>query len=242
MLVLGLATSLQAQSIPAYQPQPWARWDSSDWLAVGAVAGVSAGSFLVEEQVRVAFQQHRSGVSDVLERVGFWYGTPLFTVPATLLTLGAGEILNDPDVSDTGVLMSQLLLSALFVQQPIRITVGRARPLTGEGHWSFRPFTLGNDYASFVSGHSWSAFGISNIVARQIDQAWASVTLYTLATITALSRLYSDNHWLTDVVLGSVIGYAISTELWNRRHEDSVSPEAALQAPSRRWLMISFPL
>ncbi|UCF20724.1 MAG: phosphatase PAP2 family protein [Gemmatimonadota bacterium] len=200
------------------------------------------GSFLVEEQVREAFQENRNGVADVLERVGWWYGTPLFTVPATLLTLGAGELFNDSEVTDTGVLMSQLLLSLLFVQQPIRITVGRARPYTNEGHWSFRPFTVGKEYASFPSGHSWGAFGISNIVARQIDQTWASVTLYTLATITALSRLYADAHWLTDVVLGSVVGYVVSTALWNRRHDDDSSLEFALEAPVQRWLVISLDL
>jgi len=240
VLSLGGGTCLHAQHLPETGPR--AAWETADWLAVGAVAGATTSSFLLEEKVRAAFQENRSDFTDVLERIGWWYGSPLFTVPASLLTLGAGELFGADDLRDTGILMSELLLSALLVQQPLRIVVGRGRPYTGEGHLSFDSFTLGNDYASFVSGHSWSAFGISNIVARQADQTWISVSLYSLATITALSRIYADAHWLTDVVLGSIIGYAISTALWNRRQEDIAPPEAALLAPRRRWLVISFPL
>ena len=114
LVLLGLSSGgAQAQSLTSPNTSPWARLESSDWVAVGAVAGATAGSFLIEEKVRAAFQQNRSEFADALERVGWWYGTPLFTVPATLLTLGAGELLDDADVTDTGVLMTQVLLSAL---------------------------------------------------------------------------------------------------------------------------------
>ncbi len=243
LLWLGVATAIHAQPLAAPDPRLSASLDSDDWLAVGVVAAATAGSFLAEENVRSVFQENRSGIADVLERVGWWYGTPLFTVPASLLTLGAGALFDDEEVKDTGILMSEFLLTALLIQQPLRIVVGRARPLAGEGHVSFHPFNVHNEYASFVSGHSWSAFGISNIVARQIDKGWASVALYSLATITALSRMYADRHWLTDVILGSVAGYAISTALWDR-HEEENSPAGnqTLQAPSHRWITISLPL
>lgn len=242
MFGLALGTRLHAQSLPVLEPPPTARWESADWVAVGAAAGATAGSFLVEERVRAALLSNRSGVADILERVGWAYGSPLFTVPASLLTLGAGALFDADDVRDTGALMSELLLTVLFVQQPVRIAVGRARPLAEEGHLSFRPFAFDNEHASFISGHSWSAFGISNVVARQVDRTWARVSLYSLATITALSRMYADSHWLTDVVLGSILGYAISTALWDRHQEENASPQAALRAPRRRWLVISLRL
>jgi membrane-associated phospholipid phosphatase len=239
----GLIAPLQAQSLDALAPRSTVRWDSSDWVAVGAVAGAYAGSYVVEERVRGLMLQHRSRVADGLERVGWVYGSPLFTVPASLLTLGVGAAMGDDDVRDTGLMMGELLLSVLFVQQPVRIAVGRARPFMDEGHLSFRPFTFGNDYASFISGHSWSAFGISTIVARQIDQPWAWVGFYSLATITALSRLYSDNHWLTDVVLGSVLGYVISNAIWRaEKDEESPTPELSRRPPSHRWVTIRLTL
>ncbi len=239
ILLLLASSGLYAQPVPRLEPRLRASWESSDWLVLGTAAAATTGSFLAEETVRAVFQESRSGVADLLERMGWWYGSPLFTVPASLVTLGVGELFDSDDVRDTGLLMSELLLTALFVQQPLRIVVGRARPLTGAGHLSFRPFTFDNGYASFISGHSWSAVGISNIVARQIDQPWAWVSLYALATITVLSRLYSDAHWLTDVVVGGVLGYAISTALWNHRQDETATPEAARRAAPRRWLAIS---
>jgi membrane-associated phospholipid phosphatase len=240
--LLGFAavTAVHAQTLAAPDPRLAANWEASDWAAVGAATAATVGSYLIEERVRAAFQANRSGVADILERVGWWYGTPLFTVPTTLVTWGTGLALNNTDVRDTGILMAEVLLSALLIQQPLRIAVGRARPFMNEGHFSFRNFTFGNDYASFVSGHSWQAFGISNVVARQIDRPWASVTLYTLATITALSRMYADAHWLTDVLLGSLAGYAISTALWDHQQDEPAAAASALQAPSRPWLMASF--
>ena len=241
LLGLPMARPAHGQTLPAFQPNSAALWESSDWAAVGVVTAAAAGSYLIEERVRVAFQENRSGFADVLERIGWWYGTPLFTAPAALVTIGAGAAFNEPDVRDTGILMAEVLISALLIQQPLRIVVGRARPYMNEGHFSFNPLTLSNDYASFVSGHSYSAFGISNVVARQVDQTWASVTLYTLATITALSRMYADAHWLTDVLLGSVLGYVISTAIWRNDQNDNQDQEPAmsLYAPDRRWLSVS---
>jgi membrane-associated phospholipid phosphatase len=240
--LIAFCPNLQAQTLGTPDPRLWTQSSTGDWLEVGVAAGATAGSYLIEEKVRVVFQENRSGVADVLERVGWWYGTPLFTVPASLLTWGAGAAFGSEDVRDTGLMMSEVMLSLLLIQQPVRIMVGRARPFTGEGHLSFDPFTFGNDHASFVSGHSWSAWGISNVVARQVDQTWAYVSLYTLASITALSRMYADAHWLTDVLLGSIAGYAISTAIWNANQDDPAAPQAALRAPLRRWLMVSLSL
>lgn len=238
----GFGASLWAQSLGAPPSPPAAAWDSGDWLAAGVVAGAYTGSYLVEEPLRSLLLNNRNGVADVLERVGWAYGSPVFTVPASLLTLGIGALAEDDDVRDTGLMMGEVLLSALLVQQPLRIAVGRARPFMNEGHLSFEPFTLGNDYASFISGHAWSAFGISNIVARQIDRSWARIGFYSLATITALGRLYSDSHWLTDVLLGSVLGYVISTAIWKAEHDEAPAANLSLRPPQRRWVTVSISL
>ncbi len=58
------------------------------------------------------------------------------------------------------------------------------------------------------------AFGLSTILARQIRKDWASGALYTLAAISAWSRLYKDEHWLTDVLIGGALGYYSATAIW----------------------------
>jgi membrane-associated phospholipid phosphatase len=215
------------------------RWDSDDWVAAGLITGGVAASTIFEGDLRNSIQGSRGKVGDVLERMGYWYGTPLVTVPATLLTYGAGVAFGSDGVRDTGMMMMDVLLLVGLVQQPARMIAGRARPELGEGQFSFKPFTTANDRASFISGHAWSAFGISNIVARQIDQGWAYVTFFSLAGITGWSRLYADKHWLSDVLAGSILGYLSSTTIWNWFEEQRLGPD--LQAvSSARWITFSF--
>ncbi len=213
------------------------RWQSEDWLGFGLAAAATTASTTFEEDFRRAMQRSRGRVGDVLERVGFWYGTPWLTVPASLLTYGAGAAFDSDGVRDTGLMMIDVMLLVGLVQQPLRMVAGRARPETGEEHFSFQPFTLANDRASFLSGHAWIAFGISNVVARQIDQGWAYAALFSLAGITAWSRLYADKHWLSDVLAGSLLGYFTSTTVWrwyqDQQHESDLS--AVSSAPWIRF-------
>jgi len=106
-----------------------------------------------------------------------------------------------------------------IVQQPLRVIVGRARPYTGLGNTYFKPFSVEDEYASFVSGHAWSAFGLSTIVALQIDNTWASVGLYGLALTTPLARMYADKHWFSDVLMGSILGYYSARAIWKWHRE-----------------------
>jgi membrane-associated phospholipid phosphatase len=215
------------------------RWDSGDWIAAGLITGGLAGSTVFEEDLQHSIQGARGRVGDVLERVGYWYGTPLATVPATLLTYGAGVAFDSDGMRDTGMMMMDVLLLVGLVQQPARMIAGRARPDLGEGHFSFKPFTTANDRASFISGHAWSAFGISNIVARQIDQGWAYVTFFSLAGITGWSRLYDDKHWLSDVLAGSILGYLSSTTIWRWFEDQRLGPDLQAVSPAR-WVTFSF--
>jgi len=215
------------------------RWDSGDWVTAGLITGGLAASTLFEEDLRQSIQGSRGRVGDVLERVGYWYGTPLVTVPATLLTYGAGVAFDSGGMRDTGMMMMDVLLLVGLVQQPARMIAGRARPELGEDHFSFSPFTTRNDHASFISGHAWSAFGISNIVARQIDQGWAYVTFFSLAGISGWSRLYADKHWLSDVLAGSILGYLSSTTIWKWFEEQRLGPDLPAVSPAR-WITFSF--
>jgi membrane-associated phospholipid phosphatase len=215
------------------------RWDSSDWVTAGLITGGIAGSTFVEDDVRRSIQGSRGRVGDVLERVGFWYGTPLVTVPASLLTYGAGVAFDSDGVRDTGMMMIDVLLLVGLVQQPARMIAGRARPELDKGHFSFKPFTTANDRASFISGHAWIAFGISNVVARQIDQGWAYATFFTLAGITGWSRLYADRHWLSDVLAGSILGYLSSTTIWRWFEDQRLGPDVRAVSAGR-WITFSF--
>ena len=45
------------------------------------------------------------------------------------------------------------------------------------------------------------------VLSRNIKNRWASIGLGTLALVTAVSRMYVDKHWLSDVIMGGAFGY-----------------------------------
>ena len=95
------------------------------------------------------------------------------------------------------------------------MVIGRARPYADVGNHQFRPFTIKDEFHSFPSGHAMVAFSVSGVLAARINNPWASVGLYSLATLSSVSRLYSRDHWLSDIFFSAAYSTAISRSLVN---------------------------
>lgn len=67
---------------------------------------------------------------------------------------------------------------------------------------------------SFPSGHTAMAFSSATILHKEYGHLspWVSVAGYTAATITGISRMLNNRHWLTDVLVGAGVGI-VGTEL-----------------------------
>jgi membrane-associated phospholipid phosphatase len=72
--------------------------------------------------------------------------------------------------------------------------------------------------SSFPSGHSTVAFAIATVVATSYNKTiWVPIVCYTLAGLTALSRVYQNDHWFSDVFVGSALGFAIGKTIINNQ-------------------------
>lgn len=85
--------------------------------------------------------------------------------------------------------------------------VGRSRPLDDEGAFEFRPFT---GHASFPSGHTAYVFSAAAGIDAVTDGWVPAAAAYGVATLTGVSRIYHDKHWLSDVVVGAAVGTIVS--------------------------------
>lgn len=72
----------------------------------------------------------------------------------------------------------------------------------------------GGDNKSFPSGHTTMAFISATILSKEYGEKsyWYSVGGYTMATLTGLSRIANNRHWISDVLAGAGIGI-FSTEV-----------------------------
>jgi membrane-associated phospholipid phosphatase len=75
-------------------------------------------------------------------------------------------------------------------------------------HATRRPRPDGSDRLSFPSGHASNAFVIATVIERHYG--WKTgLPLYALASTVAVSRLQRDRHYLSDVLAGATLGYAV---------------------------------
>lgn len=88
-----------------------------------------------------------------------------------------------------------------------RYAVGRSRPIDNQGQTSFDGFNKDALQSGFPSNHVALAFALATPYAQKNDAPW----VYGLAGLTALGRIQSRDHWVSDTVAGGLLGYAIGT-------------------------------
>ena len=200
------------------------KWELKDLYNAGGFILISAGSFLLDDEIRKVFLKNRNKTFDKLEPVGYACGAPQNAAAGALLIYFSGLASNNGWLRNTGLMLTETIVVIGIIQVPARIIFGRARPYTGYRNTSFNFFKgLEQDKASFISGHAAIAFGISNILSHQIDHPAATAGLFSLAALTPLARLYADRHWFSDVLIGSALGLFVSDAIINYNEKSGVS-------------------
>ena len=121
--------------------------------------------------------------------------------------------------------------------------IGRARPKLFEsmGPLEFKLFAFSPDYASFPSGHAANIFAFATVIA--ILWPRGRVLLYTVAAWIAASRVLIGQHYVTDVVLGAILGtafpYLVRERFAARRWLFERTPDGGYRirgGRTQRWL------
>jgi hypothetical protein len=198
-------------------------WEKDDLIKLGGFIALGAGSFLLDDEVNNLFSEDRNKTFDKLEPIGYYYGSPLTTVPATLAIYLSGVTLNNRWLRDTGLMLAETITMIAIIQVPSSFIFGRVRPHSTDNNLEFNFFNgFKQENASFISGHTAIAVGISNVLAHQINNPIATVGLYGLAAITPLARLYDNQHWFSDIFMGASIGLFISEKIISINENDGV--------------------
>jgi membrane-associated phospholipid phosphatase len=186
------------------------RWKGKDWLTVGGLAAGTALLTLADQPLRNATQGDQNYYYSVPVVAGRVYGE-WYSIIGVAGSFGAyGMIAHDTSAKKIAIELFQAGLYAEVVTGILKTVVGRARPYMNEGPSSFHPFAFFNeDYNSFPSGHSTSAFALSTVLSRHAHSTALKIIAYTPAALTLFSRIYQDKHWVSDELLGAAIGYFV---------------------------------
>jgi len=85
------------------------------------------------------------------------------------------------------------------------------------------------DKKSMPSGHATTAFAFAGLVGAEHEWYWA-VPAYSLALITAYSRINDNKHYLHDVMAGATIGVSYALGVYYRRRDRDSSTGAKVSA------------
>lgn len=184
----------------------------------------------VQQAVRDLGWQASGALHAVADAANWWGGTGVVLLAAALWI--GGRALKRTSLARVGLRGAEGLAVASAVSGIIKGLAGRARPFVMPGepwHWEFNHGWSDAQYFSMPSGHTTAtmAFAVGVLVATRgsgLKSRTALVaTLLVSAGTVAFARVYSDQHWLSDVVVALLLGTTTSL-LLARVHARSTHP------------------
>jgi membrane-associated phospholipid phosphatase len=187
-----------------------------DLVVAGAFAGTTLLLFpldrpiarnLQDSSVQTDFLRDLShGVEGIASPGAYYIGGSFYLI---------GRIARQPRLADLGWHGTEAVLLGEVVSYLLKGTLGRARPhvaLDDPTNFRFGRGFGASQWRSFPSGHSTTAFAAAAAVTDETTLWWPGSTIiigplmYGGATMVALSRMYNNRHWASDVAVGALIG------------------------------------
>ena len=185
------------------------RAEDAPWLI--PLAGITAGLFVTDRQYSASLSQASSTISH--------YKTVSNYGVASLIGAGAGMYLfsfptHNEHWRETGFLAGEAALNSLIVTEALKYSLGRERPYQDNGSGAFF-----HEGSSLPSEHAAMAWSIAGVFAHEYDGTLPKLFAYGMASAVSFSRIKAHQHFPSDVLIGSVLGYLVSQSVYNRRHD-----------------------
>lgn len=110
-------------------------------------------------------------------------------------------------IRETGRMLLQSLIYSGSITILLKTVSGRSRPYYSDSQYDFNWFETTEEKQAFPSGHATVAFAVSTVLAEKINTWWSRTLFYSLAALTSYSRVHDNQHWVSDVALGGLIGF-----------------------------------
>jgi membrane-associated phospholipid phosphatase len=172
--------------------------------------------------------------SRIVSYAGSAYGVS--GVAATFYLIGRAK--HDDRARETGLLGAEALIDSAIVVTALKEITQRGRPLTGKDRSEF--FDGGS---SFPSGHAIEAWSLATVIANEYhDHRLVQISAYGIASAVSLARFTGQKHYLSDVLVGSAMGYGIGRYVYHAHHRKSSGSggdEDESRGRSKRWPLIA---
>jgi membrane-associated phospholipid phosphatase len=146
----------------------------------------------------------------------------LYMPVALFAAFGAHSLITDDNSTrKIAFEIGQASLYAGALTYVLKSAIGRARPYTEEGRASYAPFSFtGEDHHSLPGGHTTAGVVLSTVLSRNAHSGFLKGLAYVPAAFTFASRVYQDEHWFSDCLIGGTIGYFIATWVVDQHEQE----------------------
>jgi hypothetical protein len=156
-----------------------------------------------------AFNHDNVVASDVLTG-GF------IAIPVALI--GMGQLRGNPESREAGILSGEALLDGVVVEQGMKLIFWRERPSTDHARGKFFQTGVGID-SSFPSSHTVLTWSSAAVLAAEYPGLWTQAGIYTMATGVSLTRVLGQQHFPSDVLVGSAVGWLVGHYVYRKHHK-----------------------
>jgi len=189
-----------------------ARLDAGDAKVLIPLGAITAGLISQDHWLssRVGTRGSLPPISRGVSEVGTAYGLG-GTAAAFYI---AGHATGNKRAKETGLLAFQALINNIIVTKTIKAVMRRNRPDFEDGRGRF--FKEGE---SFFSGHSSSSWAVATVIAYEYqDKPVVRYGAFAAAAAISLSRYSARRHFLSDILVGSAVGFYIGRYVYRTHH------------------------
>jgi membrane-associated phospholipid phosphatase len=191
------------------------------WIvpAAGATAGLIASDSWISKQV--PNRPNQLSFSRSVSDYGFY----------SLIAGGGaaymfGSISKNDHMQETGLLAGEAAINATGVTYALKLATLRQRPSIRTEDGDFFAGRLADSQMSFSSEHAAIAWSIASVVAHEYPGPLTKLTAYGLATLVTATRVTAGQHFPTDVLIGSALGWYFGHEVFRAHHDPELGGAA----------------
>ena len=154
-----------------------------------------------------------------------WRNMSNVSLIGTGATLGSlwlyGIKTDNAHAKETGELELETLSNTFLVYTPMQFIFGRERPEEAAGNGRF--FVNRGFNTSFPAGHPMFTWAMASVAAHEYPKRWVQVLAYGAATSVSLARWMGREHYASDILVGSTLGYLIGTHIFHSHCDADLS-------------------
>ncbi|MEO7087942.1 MAG: phosphatase PAP2 family protein [Bacteroidia bacterium] len=197
-------------------------WDEKQWITFGATGGIATALIFTEDQnVHNLFQRNRSDLTNTISKYGLEpWGHGIYSMGTMAVFYTFGMLAKNNHAKETALLGLKTFLITGALVNAVKYIPERDRPYISDNPFMWFGPGFRNGNFSFPSGHSTSVFAMAAIVASEYSNYKAvPIIAYSIASLTALSRINDNKHWASDVFTGAVFGWAMGKLIYRNSHQ-----------------------